>query len=271
MSLRLRTLSVSILVAMLAAGPALAQKQSLADRVGRLEQQSLTQTSSSGQANVELLNRMTQVQTELQALRNQVEQLQNENEQLKQRNREQNIDFDTRLERLEGGASAGSVVAGAAPTGPRVGAPVRTGPAQAGLAPRSDTAVASGSEQAAYATAFDALKRGEYVESARGFQAYLSAYPQGALAPNALYWLGESYYVTQNYPIALQSFQRLISEFPGSPKAPDALLKVGYSQIELNQTGTGQATLDRVISDYPGTEAARLAASRLRALSLESR
>ena len=78
-----------LLAAVLAAAPVLAQKQSLADRVGRLEQQSAAQAGSAGQANVELLNRLTQMQTEVQALRNQVEQLQNDNEQLKQRNREQ--------------------------------------------------------------------------------------------------------------------------------------------------------------------------------------
>jgi tol-pal system protein YbgF len=126
-------------------------------------------------------------------------------------------------------------------------------------------------EQAAYASAFAALRSGNYVESARGFQAYLSQYPSGALAPNAWYWLGESYYVTQNFPIALQSFENLLSQFPGSAKAPDALLKRGYCQLEMGQAGPGAQTLNRVINEYPGTDAARLAGSRLRALSVESR
>ena len=64
-----------LLVAALATSPVLAQKQSLADRVGRLEQQSANEDSASGRANVELLNRLTQMQTEVQALRNQVDTL----------------------------------------------------------------------------------------------------------------------------------------------------------------------------------------------------
>ena len=116
-----------------------------------------------------------------------------------------------------------------------------------------------------------ALRQGDYVASARGFQAYLSQYPGGALAANAWYWLGESYYATQNYPIALQSFDTLLVQFPGSAKAPDAMLKKGYSQIELGDAGVGAQTLNRVINDYPGSDAARLAASRLRALSLDPR
>jgi tol-pal system protein YbgF len=263
------------LVCALAAMPAMAQKLSLAERVAALEQQSASQGSSAGQANVELLNRLTQMQTEVQALRNQVEQLQNDNEQLKQRNRDQYVDLDTRLQKMEAGGGSVPAGSGAANVPPVVG-PSRpaTGTASAGRptasAPAAAPADVAGDEQSAYSSAFDALKRSDYVASARGFQAYLHAFPQGSLAPNAWYWLGESYYVTQNYPVALQSFESLLEQFPDSAKAPDALLKKGYCQIEMDQVGAGQQTLNRVINDYPGTDAARLAVSRLRALSLEA-
>lgn len=258
------TRQCALVLALLVAGPALAQKQSLADRVSRLEQQSSSQSSAAGQASVELLNRLTQMQSEVQALRNQIEQLQNENAQLKQQGRDQYVDLDTRLQRVEGGGqSPASVVQ------PRPG----VAPSSPALTPVGGVEAASptGDEQSAYASAFEALKRDDFVESARGFQAYLRAYPQGALAPNAWYWLGESYYVTQNYPVALQSFESLLSQFPDSSKAADALLKKGYCLIEMGQTGPGQQALNRVINDYPNSEVARLASSRLRALSLDSR
>ena len=171
-----------------AAAPAFAQKLSLAERVARLEQQSTTENNTSGQANVELLNRLTQMQTEVQALRNQVEQLQNENEQLKQRNREQYVDLDSRLQRIEGGSAPPP--AGATPAATVPGPAMPPGAGSAAPPMGNSSAAPVGGEQAAYAAAFDALKRGDYVESARGFQAYLNAFPQGALAPNAWYWLG---------------------------------------------------------------------------------
>ena len=261
-----------------AAAPAFAQKLSLAERVARLEQQSTTENNTSGQANVELLNRLTQMQTEVQALRNQVEQLQNENEQLKQRNREQYVDLDSRLQRIEGGSApppAGATPAATVP-GPATAParpPTAMPPGAGSAAPPmgNSSAAPVGGEQAAYAAAFDALKRGDYVESARGFQAYLNAFPQGALAPNAWYWLGESYYVTQNFPIALRSFETLLSQFPNSAKAPDALLKRAFCQLEMGQVGDGSQTLSRVINDYPDSDAARLASTRLRTLDIESR
>ena len=249
-----------LILALLAAGPSLGQKLSLGDRVSRLEQQSANQSSAAGQANVELLNRITQMQAEMQALRNQIEQLQNDNAQLKQQGQDQYVDLDSRLRRIEGGAGV-PVASGAVARPPAtVAAPV---PATSRPAPQ-------GNEQGAYSAAFDALKRDDFVASARGFQSYLDAYPQGALAPNAWYWLGESYYVTQNYPVALKAFDSLLSQFPDSSKAPDAFLKKGYCLIELGQAGPGRQVLERVIKDYPGTEVARLAASRLRALSLET-
>ena len=264
-------------VAALAATPARAQRQSLADRVASLEQQAATQTSSSGQANVELLNRLTQLQAEVQALRNQVEQLQNDNEQIKQHDRQQYTDLDARLQTLEGGTdTAPAAPPLAAGPAPRVMPPASGAPRPASGGTRSTptasmpAASAGADEQAVYGTAFDALKQGDYVASARGFQAYLAAYPQGSLAPNAWYWLGESYYVTQNYPTALQSFQMLLSQFPRSSKVSDATLKKGYCQLELGQTGPGQQTLNQVIHDYPGSDAARLASSRLRALNLDT-
>jgi tol-pal system protein YbgF len=125
-------------------------------------------------------------------------------------------------------------------------------------------------ERPMYDSAFQALRDGEYAEASRRFQAYLEAYPAGTLAPNAWYWLGESYYVTQNYDVALTAFESLLQAFPDSAKAPDALLKLGYCQFELGRAPQGEATLRDVIARYPGSDAARLAQSRLRSLALDA-
>jgi TolA-binding protein len=46
------------------------------------------------------------------------------------------------------------------------------------------------------------------------------------------------------------------------------MLKKGYCQIQQGDNGRGAATLNAVINQFPGTEAARLANTRLRTLSL---
>ncbi len=254
---------------LVAAAPASAQKLSLAERVAALEQKSAAASQGSSQANIDLLNKITQLQGEIQALRSQVEQLQNENEQLKQRSREQYLDLDSRLQRLEGGAPASAPTRSAAPAASNPSAVTPAAPARS---PAPATATPNpADEAAAYGAAFDQLKRGDYVESARGFRNFLETYPQASLAPNAWYWLGESYYVTQNYDVALESFERLLQQFPDSGKAADALLKKGYCLLELDRADEGRRVLNDVINHYPDSDVARLAQSRLRALSLEAR
>ena len=263
---------------------------SLADRVAQLERQQ--QTAPAADANVELLNRLTQLQSEVQALRGMLEEQDFKLREMERRNRDLAVDFDSRLERLEGGstaaaplidpepaAAAGGTLGGVvgsvmeepevrAPIGGSVESQPLDGSAAGAVAePMADPAA----ERVAYDAAFDALKNGQYAEAARRFQSFLAQYPNGEFAPNAQYWLGESYYVTQNYQIALDAFERLLTQFPASNKVPDALLKVGYCHYELRQWDLAESTLNRVIQTYPDSTVARLAQGRLRALRLENR
>ena len=307
MSTRLATSAVATaaFVAAVAAfaEPAQAQRLSLAERVDRLEQQASGQAAGSA---VDRVNQMSALQSQVQALQGQVEELRHALEQSQQRARDQYVDLDSRLARLEGRApgaapAAGAAVAGAAaqagnqPPDIDLGSPANGNPpstADAGNLTPSDQAatppgevpVASADidapttvpgdpavEFAAYNEAFQALKDGRYADSARRFQSFIDQYPNSELTSNAYYWLGESYYVTQDYQIAEQSFQTLLQRYPKSQKAPDALLKTGYSQYELKQWDQAEATLNQVVQTWPDSTAARLAQGRLRALKLETR
>lgn len=261
-----------LLVASLATGSAWAQKQSLAERVASLEQKSSAQNQGTGQANVELLNRLAQLQAEMKALRDQVETLQNDNTQLKERNRVQYIDLDSRINKFETGGTASSSSSATAvkpaATKPIMTKPV-TKPAVSSSASNYNTFSSDpANEEAAYGVAFDALKQKDYVESARLFKTFIDTYPQAQLAPNAWYWLGESYYVTQNYEIAQQSFEGLLSQFPDSSKVPDGMLKLGYCQAQLGQQNRARTTFNDVLRLYPMSDAARFAQSQLRAMNL---
>lgn len=256
---------LALAAALVAAAPAFAQRApSLADRVASLEQQ-----AANNSGNVDLLNQVQQLRSEVTALRSQLEEAQQLNAQMKADYDARWGDLDARLARIETGGGATAVPAG---------------PASASTASRGATAVAperpptvrgdagrvaqSADERTAYNAAFDVLKAGDYVQSAQRFQQFLRDYPAGTYAPNALYWLGESYYVTQNYELAQEQFQALLSQYPTHDKAPGALLKVGLSQLGLKQMDAAEATLARVAQQYPGTDAARTADDRLRAIQL---
>jgi tol-pal system protein YbgF len=266
----IRSLSLALMLAA-ASLPAAAQRASLADRVAVLEQR-----AANTQANTEMLNQLALMRTEVQALRAKVEELEQANEQLRASQRTQYLDIDGRLERIETGAArtAAPMNSPAAParanapskpaSRPAAPAPARATPPRAPAAGAA-TASPTGDERATYDIAFDALKAGRYADSARLFAAFLDRHPGGVYAPNAMYWLGESYYVTQNYALALESFEQLLDRFPTHDKAPGALLKIGLSRLGLRQDDAAQAAFADVVARYPGSDAARLAGDRLQA------
>lgn len=285
--LTIRSLTAALVAAVCVFGTAQAQSRlSLAERVDQLERQ----VQGSGDAGnlSELMLRNQELQAEVQSLRGLVESQAFEIENLKQRQRDQYVDLDSRLQRLEGGMTvparvpASEPVEAAAPDQLSVDEPM---PAQSpdpampppSLPPGAETvggtltATASAEEKLSYEAAFEALKQGRYAESSQLFSAFLQQFPDGEYSANATYWLGESYYVTQNYQIAYETFQSLLSRFPDSRKAPDGLLKIGYCQYELGDTERAAATLNEVVTRYPDTPVARLAQGRLRALRLDGR
>jgi tol-pal system protein YbgF len=255
---------------------------SLAERVSKLEAQA--GASNTQQTQMELLQRLNDLQAELQQLRAASEQQTFELEQLKKRGRDQYLDLDSRLQRMSGQPPS----SGMAPPSSMGDAPVSEPVLDNGAfsSPQSNGATGSlpannpapqtplpmpavGNERADYDIAFDALKRGQYGEASKKFEGFLLKYPQGEFADNATYWLGESYYVTQKYPVALKTFQGLLAKFPQSKKSPDSLLKVGYCYYQLGDTAKATSTLKSVMERYPDQPVAKLAEGRLRALQLK--
>ena len=232
--MNLRMLLVPMLL--LAAASASAQRTSLADRVAALEAQATAQTQGVSQSNIELLNRSTQMQDEIRALRATIEQMQNELEQNRQRNREQYIDIESRVSALEQPGPA--VKTGAAPAGK----PAASGKPVVAVTPAAG-------ESADYQAAYNSLvKQGDAMAAAKLFQVFLQTYPDSRLAPNAWYWLGESYYALGSYDLALKSFGILLERYGDSGKAPDAMLKSAYCQLELKNGAEGKQTLEQVMN-----------------------
>lgn len=309
-----------------ATSPAFAQtdRLSTAERLERLEARAATGAiPSNAGSQLELLSQIEALRSELQSLRATVEIQGNELDRMSRRLREQAVDIDARVAKLEGKSPrplADIAASDAEPATARPDAPpARPGqlalesaepvadPFSADPQPRADTladdelaaepAATNGDdrdpsvtterprtpptgisdaapadpadERASYESAFDALKDGRYAESARRFQNFIERFPRGDYAPNAYYWLGESYYVTQNYAEALATFEGLLERFPDSTKAPDALLKSGYCHYEMRQHARAEAVLREVVQRYPDTTVSRLADGRLRALELE--
>jgi tol-pal system protein YbgF len=212
-------------------------------RVGRIER------VVSNQSLLDLAQKVDALQAENRQLRGRLEELENSSESLRKQQRDLYSDLDKRVGQLGTSPSIGGT------TGLPPGA---SGPAFGGAGG------SAGGDQAAYTAAFDALKSGNYANAINGFRNYLTAYPQGALADNAQYWLGEAYYVSKDYPNAAFAFKTVVDQYPNSRKVPDALLKLGFAQFEMKQFGSARTTLTDVTRRFPDSDAAKLANDRLK-------
>lgn len=162
-------------------------------------------------------------------------------------------------DRGAGGAGAGGWAGRApAPAGDAGRAPPQTYGAEAlpppggggdHLAAVDPTAGASPKQ--AYETAYGHLLQQDYGAAQAGFRDFLKAFPQDPLAPNALYWLGESHYVQRNFADAAEAFDLVVSAYGSSAKAPDAQLKSGMALAQLGKRQEACSALGSIASKFP--------------------
>jgi tol-pal system protein YbgF len=124
---------------------------------------------------------------------------------------------------------------------------------QLGTYAESDTGrpVASGDSAAGlYESAFSLLKGAQYDEAEKEFLSFLSQYPGHALTGNAIYWLGETYYVRGKFDKAAKTFAEGYRADPKGAKAADNLLKMGMSLSGLGKKSDACVALGQIEKEY---------------------
>lgn len=112
-------------------------------------------------------------------------------------------------------------------------------------------ALPSGSVQAQYDYAYGLLQGGDFAAAEGALAEFLRRHGDHALASNAHYWLGETYYVRSRFEDAASAFARGYRAFPEGAKAVDSLLKLGMSLAQLGRTEDACLTFDRLSSEFP--------------------
>lgn len=108
----------------------------------------------------------------------------------------------------------------------------------------------NGSPQERYNYAYKLLVQSDYADAESAFREFLSAHPQDALAGNAQYWLGETYYVRGQYEPAAQAFLQGYQGYPKGAKAPDSLLKLGMSLSAMKKNPEACAALGQLGKEF---------------------
>lgn len=116
-----------------------------------------------------------------------------------------------------------------------------------------DTKPDPNSSTGLYETAFSMLKAGNYDAAQSNFDTFLKTYPNNPLVENAQYWLGETYYVRNNYDQAARLFAQGYQKFPKGKKAADNLLKLGMSLAGMGNTEDACVALRQLKKDFSDT------------------
>ncbi|MSO93247.1 MAG: tol-pal system protein YbgF [Rhodospirillales bacterium] len=120
----------------------------------------------------------------------------------------------------------------------------KTSPVQSAVLP-------GGSAREQYDYAFGLLRQANYDQAEAALREFLNKHPNDPLAPNARYWLGETFYVRGSYVESAQLFLEGYQAAPKGAKAPDALLKLGMSLANLDKKRDACATFEKLVREFP--------------------
>ena len=117
-----------------------------------------------------------------------------------------------------------------------------------------------------YDESFILVRQLEYDKAIAGFRNFLENCPQHDNVPNAYYWIGESYYMSDKFAEAITEFEYLTNEHRSSSNIDRALYKLARSHEELGHKDQAKVIYRQLVDDFPGTLSAEQARDRLKEL-----
>jgi tol-pal system protein YbgF len=153
----------------------------------------------------------------------------------------------TKLDQMvepDAGPDAGEAVASAPST------PKTPDAAQSPAVAQAGSVLPAGTPRERYQYAFGLMSQARYDEAEAALKEFIAAHGTDPLVGNARYWLGETYYVRNNYMDAAQTFFQAYKTAPDGSKAPDSLLKLGMSMASLDKPEEACATFGKLRKEY---------------------
>jgi tol-pal system protein YbgF len=116
-----------------------------------------------------------------------------------------------------------------------------------------------------YEASLAQLRRGSTSTARLGLRELLRSYPTGPRAPDALYFIGQSF-ATENPDSAAAYYTQVVDKYPTSARAPSALYNLGLLAERRKDAARAKDAYQRVVQKYPQSDEAALARDRLKAL-----
>lgn len=117
-----------------------------------------------------------------------------------------------------------------------------------------------------YKAGLDRLQQGKTKEARAIFRQYLEKFPQGIEAPDAQFFVGETYLAEKAWDGALAEYQSVFSTYKSSPRMPEALLRIGEVLTQQNDCDKAKAVYELLQREASKSPQAAVAKDRARAL-----
>lgn len=124
-----------------------------------------------------------------------------------------------------------------------------------------------------YAQAQTYLMQKKYDEAIKGFELYLEKYPEGELAEDAMYYLGDAHFGLKSWQNAAVSYAKMLTAYPESKYTASARLKYAQSLLKLADAAKKEEAINylkSIIQDYPDYPESRIAKDTLKELNIKS-
>jgi len=116
-----------------------------------------------------------------------------------------------------------------------------------------------------YDLSLQQFRRGSLATARLGFREFLRVYPTHEHAPDALFYLGETW-GGESTDSAAAVYQQVVKTYPNSSRAPAALYKLGLLAEQRSDKAAARTYYARVIAGYPRSDEANLARDKLQRL-----
>jgi tol-pal system protein YbgF len=116
-----------------------------------------------------------------------------------------------------------------------------------------------------YDLSLQQFRRGSLATARLGFREFLRVYPTHERAPDALFYLGETW-GGESADSAAAVYQQVVKTYANSSRAPAALYKLGLLAEHRSDKAAARTYYARVIAGYPRSDEANLARDKLQRL-----
>ena len=128
----------------------------------------------------------------------------------------------------------------------------------------SKPAVSSATAEKSYTEGMRQYHAKKYAEARTQFSDYLKAQPKGPRAPEARYYLADSFYQQAKYREAAVEFNKLRLQYPKSILAPAGLLRQALCYKNQQRLSAYRDTLTKLVKAYPHSPEAKEAQKMLK-------